>query len=144
MNKLLVFVFLFTSIVSVFSQSFSKFIGYSKRELYNSLGRPLSLNSSGDATSVQYSGESSGETNTYLLKNEKVVLATQGFTGLSLHEAKEKRNVLILFYLARGYFKQGTQDGLTILKRGQKVVSIGYMNMIDSVSEYVTLVTAYN
>lgn len=134
--------FLFLLVLPALSaaQSFSKYIGYSKKDLFKSLGQPEYTNAAGDI--FRYLGNERREVNTYMTKGNRVVMAIQGFQGLSLSQAKEKKDEMILFYMSQGYFKQGEQAGLTILKRNQKMVSIGYMT--DSDGGYVTLITAYN
>ncbi|MFH0734631.1 MAG: hypothetical protein V1773_07015 [bacterium] len=122
------------------AQEFYSFIGKSKTNLTNQLGAPGNIQRTNTSTVYQYYN-SSTENTIYAVQNSKVYMAVKSIKSYSESTAKSNSSVQILNYLALGFTKQGTESGMIILKKGKRVLSIGYMNNSDGT--YSTLVTAY-
>lgn len=83
----------------------------------------------------------SDENTVYSIKSNNVTMAIKSYKCYSLASAKTKSGALILYYLSLGFTKQGHQSGMTILKKGNRVLSIGYLD--NNNGTYSAMATAF-
>ncbi len=140
MNNYKFIIIFFCLINNLIAQEFYSYIGKSKDILTKQVGLPDYIKNTKTLTLYQYL-KNSDENILYAVQNSKVYMAVKSIKSYSESTAKSNSSVQILNYLALGFSKQGAESGMTILKKGKLVLSIGYMNNSDGT--YSTLVTAY-
>jgi hypothetical protein len=83
----------------------------------------------------------SNESQTFGIQNGKIITAIKSIYSKSMEKAKDQSSIQILYYMALGFTKQGKESGMTILKKGKRVLSIGWMDEVDGY--YSTIVSAF-
>lgn len=135
----LIIIILFITI-KLEAKEFYEFIGKSETYLTSQLGSPDIYKTVGTTKIYRYD-ISENESVTFSLKAGKVFMAIKSINTNSSEKAKKLTSIQILYYLSQGFFNQGSQSGLSILKKNNRVLSIGYMDNNDG--SYSVLVSAY-
>jgi len=136
---ILLLVLLFFAPTKLSAQEFYTFVGKSVLYLTDQKGTPDLKKNNGQSSIYQYL-ENEDVNFVFGVKNGKVYMAIKNTKSTSVSKAKQLSSIEILYYLSLGFYKQGTESGMTILKKGSRMLSIGYMN--DPDGTYSTLVTA--
>jgi hypothetical protein len=139
-RKLLLVVLLLTIVsTNLRAQVFYDFVGKSVATLIRQKGEANSVFSKGSFTVYLYN-INANENQTFGVKKGMIIMAINGFRSYSESEAQTVSSIKILHYLGLGFSKQGREAGMTILKKGIRVLSIGYM--VEDNGTFTTLVTA--
>lgn len=128
---------LFTTKLS--AQEFYTYIVKSVTYLVSQRGQPNMTSEKGSTIVYRYNVNST-ENHIYGISNGKVYSAIKSILSPSLAKTKSNTSIQILHYLAEGFSKQGNEAGMTILKKGSRVLTIGYMDKYDG--NYSTIVSA--
>ena len=143
MQKYLVVFILILLSSELCAQEHYVFVTKNVSYLLQQMGEPNTI-SRGATTAYKYTN---GDENTVfgIGKSGKVYVAIKRIKVYSLSKAKSTSSSQILYYLALGFNKQGSEAGLTILKKGSHVISVGYtVTPGDKYGEiYSVLVTAH-
>jgi hypothetical protein len=140
-NKLLftsMFLLLQTHIIS--AQELYTYLGKSSSSLTVKLGKPDYESQKGTMLVYKYR-ITSNESQTFGIQNGKIITAIKSIYSKSMEKAKDQSSIQILYYMALGFTKQGKESGMTILKKGKRVLSIGWMDEVDGY--YSTIVSAF-
>ena len=121
------------------AQEFSSFVGKNVAYLINQKGR-ADLEKENKSMTIYNYNINENENQTFSVVNSKVIMALNTIRSYSIAKAKNISSIKILHYMSLGFTKQGSEAGMTILKKGKRVLSIGYMNNDDGT--YSTIVSA--
>lgn len=124
------------------AQEFYVFIGKDKQYLLNQMGNPGNITNAGTMDIYNYSIKSKSgiEHQTYSIKKGKIISAIRTIFSSSEKEAQNTKSLQILVYMSKGFIKQGTEANMTILKKGKRVLTIGYM--LNDEGYYCTMIIA--
>jgi hypothetical protein len=125
---------------SISAQEFYTYLGKSSSSLTAQLGRPNYESQKGTMIVYKYH-ISSNESQTFGIQNGKIITAIKSIYSKSVEKAKDQSSIQILYYMALGFTKQGKESGMTILKKGKRVLFIGWMDEVDGY--YSTIVSAF-
>lgn len=140
MQNLMIFILLIVSVNINYSQEFYTLLGKSESTLINNYGAANSIKTVGAIKVYQYFN-GTNENTVFSIKSNIVVMAINSHKCYSVSSAKNKSNALILYYINLGFTKQGNSNGMTLLKKGKRELSIGYMDNNDGT--YSAMVTAF-
>ena len=138
-NLIFLLVLLMALSTKISAQEFYLFVGKSVNYLTDNKGKPDFIKNNGTSKIYQYL-EGGNSNIVFNVTNGNVNVAMKGIKSTSATKAKELSSIQILYYMSLGFNKQGSEAGMTILKKDNRVLSIGYM--IDPDGSYSTMITA--
>lgn len=121
------------------AKEFYEYLGQSESNLTIQLG-PADLYKEVGTVKVYKYYTGASESLTFSVKAGKVFMAIKSINTNSLEKAKKLTSIQILYYMSMGFVKKGSEEGMTILKKGKRVLSIGWMGAADE--SYSTIVSA--
>lgn len=139
-NNIVLVILLLFLVNVVNAQEFYTFLGKSEKYLVNKLGAAHNTKMVENIKVCQYF-YGDDENTVFSLKFDAVFMAIRTIRCYNLSTAKTKSSSLILYYLSIGFTKQGSEAGMTILKKGIRVLNIGYINNNDGT--YSAMATAF-